>query len=94
MRGAPVDITATFRFPFREPGELDHELHSKFRRVEQLITNSPDVADTYYEEDEQYGLFVEVTIPMDSPLMTVSMQELYDKLWASLSTLYAINECR
>lgn len=93
MSGAPIELEVKFRFPFRERGELDHEVHSKFLRVQREVTKSDDVVDTYYEEDEQYGLFVEVSIPLDSPMMGISLKEVYDRLWASLSTLYAINEC-
>lgn len=93
MTTAPVDIDVKFRFPFRERGELDHELHSKFIRISKKITESPDVSDVYYEEDEPYGLYVEVVVPLNSALMERSMKELYDMLWASLSTLYSINEC-
>lgn len=93
MTGMPLDVETKFRFPFREKGESDQDLHAKFRRVQRLITANEDVVDTYYEEDEQYGLFVEISIRMDSVLVKKSIQELYDMLWSSLSTMYSINEC-
>ena len=91
----PEDLPAitTFRFPIRHASDNDTTLDAKYRRVSARLNTMRGVHDVYHEEDEPYGLFVEVEIQMKSKIFHTPLSSVYKGVRAVLSDLYNIDEC-
>ncbi len=92
-RAFPPDIgvRATLQFPFREREDDIQSLNRKFKVIHQQLKKLSEVDVCYYSEDEKYGLYIEVVVPMTSPGMQKTIRDLYTGLYSFLGKYYDIN---
>lgn len=97
LQGIPGDaeFTITFRFPIILDGETPYQTKTRYTElVAPTLDTISGVSDHYMEDEEEYGLFIELSIDPDkTAVMDRTVSSLYGSVVRALRSIYPIDVC-